>query len=47
MSIPGMTPPMGGLGGAGNQTAGMNEQEQAMVKMVRDLSPAPRIAHLI
>lgn len=30
-----MTTPMGGLGGAGNQTAGMNDQEQAMVKMVR------------
>lgn len=36
MSFPGMTPPMGGMGGIpGNQTQGMNEQEQAMVKMVR------------
>jgi hypothetical protein len=26
---------MGGLGGAGNMPAGMSEQEQAMVKMVR------------
>lgn len=25
---------MGGMGGAGNQMQGMNEQEQAMVKMV-------------
>lgn len=29
-----MTPPMSGLGGGGNQMAGMNDQEQAMVKMV-------------
>lgn len=34
MNIPGTTPPLGGLGGAGNQMQGMNEQEQAMVKMV-------------
>lgn len=34
MSVPGMTPPLGGMGGAGNQMQGMNEQEQAMVKMV-------------
>ncbi|KAJ5223312.1 hypothetical protein N7468_007854 [Penicillium chermesinum] len=32
MNAPGM-PPMGGLGG--NQTAGMSEQEQAMVKMMQ------------
>lgn len=25
---------MGGMGGAGNQMQGMNDQEQAMVKMV-------------
>lgn len=34
MSVPGVTPPMGGMGGIGNQMQGMNEQEQAMVKMV-------------
>lgn len=31
MSVPGMP----SLGGAANQTAGMNDQEAAMVKMVR------------
>lgn len=35
MAFPGMTPPMGGMpGGAGGNTQGINEQEQAMVKMV-------------
>lgn len=35
MSFPGMMPPMGGLGASpGNGTQGMNDQEQAMVKMV-------------
>lgn len=33
MSFPGSTPGFGALGG-NNQTAGMSEQEQAMVKMV-------------
>ncbi|KAJ5621066.1 Mitochondrial import inner membrane translocase subunit tim22 [Penicillium lagena] len=36
MSFPGMTPPMGGLGGTpGNGMQGMNDQEQAMVKMMQ------------
>lgn len=33
MGMGGTAQPMGGLGG--NPNAGMNEQEQAMVKMVR------------
>lgn len=38
MNAPGMTPPMGGLGGGGmNDMQGMNEQEQMMVKGVRSL----------
>ena len=41
-------PMMGGLGGAGNQTAGMNEQEAAMVKMVGSISyHASRNAHFL
>lgn len=35
----GMGQPMGGLGG--NANAGMSEQEQAMVKMVRASLPIP------
>lgn len=36
MNVPGMTPPMGGgLGGGMNDTQGMNDQEQMMVKGVR------------
>lgn len=34
MSFPGMTPPIGGMGGANNMQ-GMSDQEQAMVKAVR------------
>ncbi|KAI9933071.1 hypothetical protein ASPWEDRAFT_174237 [Aspergillus wentii DTO 134E9] len=36
MSFPGMTPPVGGMGGGmgGNNMQGMSEQEQAMVKMM-------------